>query len=56
MTTFHHTFIIIQGGGLIVIYLNGQKGNEPGLLWVREVHDVSRRQERQALENRSRQS
>lgn len=41
---------IIQGGSLIVIYLSGQKGSEPETLWVREVHAMSRRQERQALE------
>ena len=38
-----------HGSGVIVIYLNGENGDEPGILWVREVHDLKAQEQRRAL-------
>lgn len=41
---------VVRGGGLIIIYLDGENGKNTGDLWVRESHELSRRDERQALD------
>ncbi len=41
---------IKQGDGVFVVYLNGEKGREPGVLWVREAHGLNRQTQRRALQ------
>ncbi len=35
---------------MIVVYLNGEKGDEEGVLWVRETRDLKAQEARKALE------